>query len=396
MTELEPRLRRLQAQAREWAAEMRPYALEVDRDPDAVTRVAHLPALARVAALQIPPEFNPEPLVLGDQTYYLMSASERVVFFEEGACADLGMMLGSPGGPMSGVVVDALGSQEQKEWFYGRLLLRPTWTFFALSEPEHGSDAANMATRLTPPADPDGPARLNGVKRYVGNAGRAEFGVVFARTGPGPLGFAAVLVDASAPGFATTPVRTIGVRGAGLGEITLDDVELTPDRVLGAHLRPSRRGMAAWLRTFNLLRPAVAVMGVGVARAAYEYVLAERSSLRVAERLRLERMERAIATTRRMLRAAAAAVDHDPSAGHLASAAKATSARLAERVTLAALDFFGPGARLEHPLLDKLVRDAGSVEYMEGTSNIQRLGVFGGLLRGAFPPLQAARLPTES
>jgi acyl-CoA dehydrogenase len=85
----------------------------------------------------------------------------------------------------------------------------------------------------------------------------------------------------------------------------------------------------------------------------------------------------------------AIAVDRDPTQGHLASAAKAGAARLAERVTLAALEFFGPGSRLEHPMLDKLARDARAVEHMEGTTNIQRLIVFGGLIRGGFDPAAA-------
>jgi acyl-CoA dehydrogenase len=388
MIELDRRLSLLQGQAREWAAELRPYSLEVDRDPDTVSRIAHLPGLARLARLWIPAEFNPDPLVVAGHKFYLMSAMERVVFTEAEAWGDLGILLASPGGPMAGVVVHDLGNQQQKEWFYGRLLAKPTWTFFGLTEPDRGSDAANLSTRLDFLSS-GGPARLYGSKRYVGNAVRADMGIVFARTRPGPLGVGAVLVEASDPGFTAEPLRTIGARGAQLGAITLNGVSVEPSRVLGRHLPPTRRGMWGWLRTFNLLRPAVAAMGVGVAQAAYEYVLAERKMLRSAEQQRLERMEGGTTMVRRLVYQAAEAVDSDPAAGHLASAAKVAAARLAERVTLAALDFFGPGARLDHPLLDKLVRDARAVEYMEGTSNIQRLGVFGGVVRGRFPPLRA-------
>ncbi|MER5439004.1 acyl-CoA dehydrogenase [Streptomyces sp. NPDC002790] len=385
MIELDERLTRLQGQAWEWAAEMRPHALAVDEDPERVSEIVDLPGLSRVAALQIPPEYNPDPLLVGGEKYYLMSALERVVFFEEGAWGDLGIMLASPGGPMSGIAVDALGSDAQKEWFFGRLLERPTWTFFALTEPERGSDATNMTTRLDR-AENSEALLLNGAKRYVGNSVRAELGVVFARTGPGPLGLGAVLVERSAPGFSVEPVPTLGVRGAQLGAITLDGVRVAPDEVLGSHLPPTRRGMWAWLRTFNLLRPAVATMGVGVARAAYEYVGEHRGGLRAGERWRLERMGERIETVRQLVRKAAIAVDHNPADGHLASAAKRSAARLAEEVTLEALDFFGPGARLDHPPLEKLARDARAVEYMEGTSNIQRLGIFGGVVRNGFAP----------
>jgi alkylation response protein AidB-like acyl-CoA dehydrogenase len=378
--ELDDRLLRLQGQAREWAAEMRPYALEIDRNPDAIYQHLHLAAMSRVATLQIPPEYNPDPLTIGTHRFYLMGALERVVFFEEGAWGDLGMMLASPGPPMSGVLVAALGDHEQKEWFYGRMLERPTWTFFALTEPERGSDASAMSTRLTPSSD--GGWTLTGAKRYVGNAVRGQLGVVFARTGSGPLGLGAVLVESSAPGFTAEPIATLGLRGAQLGAITLDRVIVPPERMLGRHLSSTRRGMWGWLRTFNLLRPAVATMGVGVARAAYEYVLANRRSFRHDEQDRLDRMARRIEGVRQLTRRAAVAVDKDPADGHLASAAKVCAARLAEEATLEALSFFGVGARLEHPLLDKLARDARGVEYMEGTSNVQRLNLFTTLVQG--------------
>jgi alkylation response protein AidB-like acyl-CoA dehydrogenase len=122
-------------------------------------------------------------------------------------------------------------------------------------------------------------------------------------------------------------------------------------------------------------------MGVGVARGACEYVRANRSRLSGAEQDRLDRLERRIEGVRRLTRRAAVAVDRDPLDGGLPSAAKVRAARLAEDVTLAALPFFGPGARFEHPLLDKLVRDARGVEYMEGTSDVQRLSFIGTAIR---------------
>jgi alkylation response protein AidB-like acyl-CoA dehydrogenase len=382
MTALDGRLRLLQGQAREWAAQIRPHGAAVDRDPDHIAAIAGLPALARVATLQIPPEYNPAPLVIGGEKFHLMSALERVVFFEEWAWGDLGIMLAAPGAPMAGVAVDALGSPAQKEAFYGRLLDRPTWVCFALTEPERGSDATHLETRLERTAD-DGPMLLSGGKHLVGNGVRADLGLVFARTGPGPLGVAAVLVDMAAPGVTTTPMATLGVRAAQLGAIRLDRVEIAPEQVLGTHLRPTRRGMWAWLRTFNLLRPTVATMGVGVARAAHDYVTEHRGVLRADERWRLDRMADRIEAVRRLARDAAAEVDRDPGDGSLASAAKAAAARLAEQVTVAALDFFGPGARLDHPRLDKLARDARAIEFMEGAGNVQRLTVFGGVVRGS-------------
>ncbi|MEU7823707.1 acyl-CoA dehydrogenase family protein [Catellatospora sp. NPDC049133] len=389
MSELDRRLLLLQAEARQWADEMRPHALRVDRDPDAISTLTHLAVLSRLGTLQIPAEYNPRPLLLSGERFYLTSALERVVFLEETAYGDLGITLASPGAPMSGVVVDAMGDPAQKESFFGRLLDRPTWTFFALTEPDRGSDAGHLQCRLERPAD-GGPARLHGDKRYVGNAARADLGVVFARIGGGPLGLGAVLVEAGTPGYSAEPIPTLGVRGAQLAALRLTGVAVPDEQVLGRHLPATRRGALGWLRTFNLLRPVVATMGVGVARAAYEYVLAQRPTARGDAGDRLARMAHDIETVRRLTRRSAEAVDRDADDGHLASVAKVSAARLAERVTVAALQMLGPGARFEHPLLDKLARDARAVEYMEGTSTIQRLGVFKDLLRRGVPPAGAA------
>ncbi|MEO3930175.1 acyl-CoA dehydrogenase family protein [Micromonosporaceae bacterium B7E4] len=379
-TELDDGLLALRRHARGWAAQMAPYSAEVDQDPTAVTRCADLPVYARMATLQIPERYNPAPLVVNGRRYYLASAMEQVVHAEECAAVDLGMTLGAPGAPMAGATVATLGDDKQQEWFFGRLLERVTWTFFALTEPHGGSDAAATTTVLRA-EDGDGLLTLDGAKRYVSNSVRAGLGVVFARTGPGPLALGAALLELPAPGYTAEPIPTIGLRGAQLGAITFDAVQVPPDRVLGRHLPASRRGMLGWLSTLHKLRPVAAAMAVGVARAAYEYVVANRRDLRAGERTDLERIRRRIEGVRQLTWRAALAVDRDPTDGALASAAKVRAVRLAEETTRAALDFCGAGARFDHPALDKLARDACGVEYMEGTGNVQRLGVFGSLTR---------------
>jgi alkylation response protein AidB-like acyl-CoA dehydrogenase len=376
MTELDHRLVALREQISEWAVDLRPAGLELDRDPDAIHRYLDLPAVKYLSTLLIPPESGAPPARVGGHRFYGMASLERAVVLEELAAVDAGMMLASPGASMCGVLIDLLADAEQKEWFYTRLLESPQWTFFALTEPARGSDANGLDTALSPSG------MLSGVKKYVGNAARASMGVVFARTRPGPLGITAVLVETSAPGYSAVPIDTIGLRGARISEITLTDIEITPGRVLGRHLSPAQRGMWACVQTFNRLRPGVAALALGIARAAHEYVLANRIALRRDGQERLDLLGRRINGTRHLIHMAAAAVDARGGDGHLASAAKARACQLAEEATVQALDFFGPGARMEHPLLDKLARDARGVEFMEGTGNMQKLNLFQGLLMG--------------
>ncbi|MGH3265625.1 MAG: acyl-CoA dehydrogenase family protein [Trebonia sp.] len=87
-------------------------------------------------------------------------------------------------------------------------------------------------------------------------------------------------------------------------------------------------------------------------------------------------------SVRHLVRLAAAAVDRDPGDGYRASAAKASAARLAEDATRAVVRMLGPAARFEHPLVDKWVRDARGVEFMEGTRNVHRLAVAQGITSG--------------
>ncbi|GAA2868972.1 acyl-CoA dehydrogenase [Actinoplanes cyaneus] len=372
------RLGLLRDQVRDWAQDLRPYGDALDRDPGVVERLLHLPIMAWSARLQIPAAYNPDPLVLGGETFYLTGSAERTVFCAEVARADLGMMLALPGASMAGTLVSVIGDEAQRAWFYGRLRERPTWTFFGLTEPGGGSDAAALRTRGVTRGDE---VVLTGAKRYVSNAVRAALGVVFFRSGDSPLSVGAALVEAGTPGLRVAPIETIGVRGAQLGAITLDAARIPADRVLGRHRSPVRRGMWGWLRTFNLLRPTVAGMAVGVAWAAYDYAREHRDALSHAGRESLEPTRRRIEAVHRMTVRAAESVDRDPGNGAQASAAKLTAADLAAEVTRDVLGRLGPGARVEHPRLERLARDARALDLMEGTGNVQRLSLATAYLR---------------
>ncbi|WNV84484.1 acyl-CoA dehydrogenase family protein [Umezawaea sp. Da 62-37] len=381
MIQLDDRLLALRAQVREWGADFRALGLALDRDPELIREHFDLPAVRYLSTMGIPPEYGNVPIPIAGNRFYGTLALERAIIMEELSCADVGMLVASPGPLLAGVLIDLLADEQQKDWFYGRMLESPLWTFFALTEPDRGSDAGALSTTVVP-ATADRPALLSGAKRYVGNAARAQLGVVFARTSPGPLGINAVLVENPSTGFHAEALETIGLRGARISAITMDEVEIPPERFLGRHLSPSRRGMWAFVQTFNLLRPGVAAIALGIARAAHEYVITHRTSLRRDECDRLDLLARRIDGARRLVHLAAAAVDARTGDGYLASAAKVRAAQLAHDATQEACTFFGAGARLEHPVLDKLVRDARGMEFIEGTSNMQKLNLFQGLFTG--------------
>jgi acyl-CoA dehydrogenase len=371
----------LRAFARESAGVLRRATLDIDRDPSLVDGV--LAGALPWRHVGMPAEYYPDPPVVCGRPVYLDSCVEQVTVLEELARADAGAVLALPGPAMSGFVVAEMADQRQRERYYGMLAQRPTWTFFGMTEPSHGSDPAGMATNVT-----DG--LLNGVKRFVGNGARARIGVVFARRSAGPLGISAVLIETDRPGFAGVPLETLGLRALQLSELRMRDVPVETGDLLGHHRSATRQGMWAAVRTFNRYRPVVACLALGVAQAAFDYVVDNRRLMRVAQRHVLDGFAERLHGVRALVLAAARSADNDPGDGTLASAAKIRATGLAEEVTTTAVRFFGPGARWEHPLLDKWLRDARAFEFMEGTSNIQRLNLAQGYLNGRLGHAQAA------
>ncbi|MCX4997853.1 acyl-CoA dehydrogenase family protein [Streptomyces longwoodensis] len=388
-THTEAFLGELRSQGREFADLVRTTSLDLDRAPTrAADLLLHGPLPWR-QLMGLPADFADDPLRIAGRPVLLDRCVEQVVVFEELARGDAAAVLALPGPSMSGQVVAELADAEQRERYYRRLAQSPTWTFFGMTEPAHGSDPAGMATVLRPRDDGTGLV-LDGTKRFVGNGARAGLGVVFARRNAGPLGVTAVLVDTDRPGFTATPLETSGLRGLQLSQLDLSAVPVTERDVLGHGRRATRQGMWAATRTFNRFRPVVACFALGVAQAAYDYVLAHRRRLRADESWTMERFAERLVGVRALVLDAARSADRDPGDGTLASAAKIRATRLAEELTLAAVDRFGPGARWDHPLLDKWVRDARAFEFMEGTGNIQRLGVAQGYLHGRLSDDRAA------
>jgi len=390
------RLDELRALARELAAPLRGLALGLDRDPGLCTELLGLLPWRQLMGL--PAAYNQDPIMLRGRPAYLDSCAEQVTAFEELARVDAAAVLALPGPSMSGFAVSQLADEAQSERYFGLLAAEPTWTFFGMTEPARGSDPAGMSTALRPAASGDAMV-LSGVKRFVGNGARAALGVVFARRSPGPLGISAVLLETDRPGFTAVPLDTLGLRGLQLSELRMDAVPIADADLLGRHRSATRQGMWAATRTFNRFRPVVACFALGVAQAAYDYVLEYRCPGHGrsghlcpagADGHVFEELAGRLRATRALVLAAARSADRDPADGTLASAAKIQAVALAEQCTATAVRMLGPGARFDHPSLDKWVRDARAFEYMEGTGNIQRLTLAQGYLQGRLTDVRAA------
>ncbi|MBY0215698.1 acyl-CoA dehydrogenase family protein [Paenibacillus illinoisensis] len=360
---------------RKYAAELREIGLVIDREPERITEFTNLESIRTINRMMIPPEYGGEPIVtVGQERYYGLSCLERVIAIEQLSAGDAGVFLGSPGPSMSSVIISALADPQQKERYYSHFLKGTAWSFFALTEPEKGSDATEIGTRIS--RNGEGRLELNGQKFYIGNGHRASIGLVFAQTNRTPLGIQIVLVDKSIRGFTAKPLDTMGVRGVQLSHLTFDACQLEEHDIIGRHLSPTKRGLWGALQTFHRMRPGVAALALGVAQAAFDYVREQRSFFKEREKLELEQIEMRLHALRSMIRSAAAEIDADVQKGYLASLSKIRAGALAEEATELALDLMGPGSMHEHPLLNKWYRDARAFEFMEGTTSIQKINVF--------------------
>lgn len=377
-------LRALDAYCDEAAREFQAAGTRLDRHPDAIDGLTRLPGVQFLQQALLPAGYrSPSPDVSPGLADLAWSAPGLVILFERYAYGDPGIVLASPGPALSGGVIEAIASPEQYDRYFRRLGSAPTYTFFALTEPEKGSAATELTTSLTPVPDRGG-WMLNGEKCYIGNGTRAQIGVVFCRRARGPWGIEAVLLDTSSPGFSAEPLPMMGLRGARISRLRFDDVHVPRENLLGSHLLPSRRGLHSATRVLYRFRPGIGAMALGCAQASCDYVLLHRSALRRADQLRLEHMLDRVAAARRLIHRVAADLHRGQVNIHQVGAAKMQATNTAEDATLLAAELLGPAALIEHPWLEKICRDVRAFEFMEGTTNVHRLSVFQGLMKGAF------------
>lgn len=129
------------------------------------------------------------------------------------------------------------GTDEQQQRYLPKLASGEWISAFALTEPEAGSDAANVQTTATPTPDGKG-YLLNGQKRWITNGGIAQVLTVMART-PTPDGrdsrITAFLVTPDMPGFQVVEKRMekMGVRGTATGRLAFDNMFVPRENVLG-------------------------------------------------------------------------------------------------------------------------------------------------------------------
>ena len=290
---------------------------------------------------------------------------------------DVGLLLSMPRQGLGNSAIASVASEEQLRRFDG------VWAAMAITEPDCGSDSANIQTTAWLDGDD---YVLNGEKIFVTAGGRCDAVVVWA-TLDKALGRAAIksfVVMKDTPGMTVERLENkLGIRASDTATIRFENCRVPRENLLGT--ADIDQGFAGVMQTFDNTRPLVAAMAVGCARASLELtrdLLAE-AGLHVDYDRPVHLQPAAAATYLAMeadweaaylltLQAAWMADNAQPNSLQ-ASMAKAKAGRTANDITLRCVELTGSLGYSEHELLEKWSRDSKILDIFEGTQQIQQL-----------------------
>jgi glutaryl-CoA dehydrogenase len=270
--------------------------------------------------------------------------------------------------------IDMLGSEEQKQRWLEPMARLDAIGAFALTEPEHGSDAVMLETRARRDG---GDWVLDGRKRWIGNGSIADAVLVWARREEdGDVG--GFIVEKGTPGYEATVMKG----KTALRAVWQADIDLNGVRVPEANRLPGCRAFRDVARVLTVTRYTVAWRALGVALAAFEHALAyatERSQFGrtiATYQLVQDKLSRMAAEITAM-QLLCLRLSHLQEEGRLTSAmaslAKMNHAAKARAVVADARDILGGNGILLENHVARHHADMEAVFTFEGTDSIQSL-----------------------
>ncbi len=293
------------------------------------------------------------------------------------ACASTGVILSVN----NSLVCDPLlkyGSEYIKKEFLTPLAEGKKLGCFGLTEPNAGSDAANLKTTAVKDGDY---YIINGSKIFITNATHADVCLLFAVTDKekGKHGISAFVVDTKTEGFNIGTVEDkLGINASGTAELYFEDMKVPKENLLGEE----GQGYKIALATLDGARVGIAAQGVGLAQAVLD------ECVRYAkERVQFGRpissfqaiqwyladMATNIEAARLLTYKGAACKQNGGRCNKITSMAKVFAAETAMEAARKGVQIFGGYGYMKEYPMERFFRDAKILEIYEGTSEIQRI-----------------------
>ncbi len=274
--------------------------------------------------------------------------------------------------------IEQWGTEEQKQKWLPRLCSAEALGCFGLTEPDTGSDAANLRTRAT---KTDDGWSISGQKMWISLGNFAEVALIFAQTDPDlkHRGLACFLVPTSSDGFTTEEIHgKLGLRASDTAGISLDEVEVGEDAMLGE----IGDGFKVAMTALDKGRLSVAAGCVGICDGCVDASVAystERQQFGVPL-ARFQLVQELIADMivkrdagRMLVWRAADLKDRGLPSTTETSIAKLYATESAVECANAAIQVHGGSGYVDDYPVERYLRDARVTTLYEGTSQIQKL-----------------------
>ncbi|MFT5848830.1 acyl-CoA dehydrogenase [Psychroserpens sp.] len=283
--------------------------------------------------------------------------------------------------------IETYGNEEQKQKYLPKLATGEFIGAFCLSEPEAGSDATSQATTAIDKGDH---YVLNGTKNWITNGGRSDVYLVIAQTDrdKGHKGINAFIVEKGAEGFDIGPKEDkLGIRGSDTHTLQFNDVKVPKENRIGE----DGFGFKFAMKTLSGGRIGIAAQALGIAAGGYELAL-KYSKVRKAFgteicnhqaiAFKLADMYTEIEAARMLVMKAAWDKDQGNNYDMSSAMAKLYASKVAMEQTVEAVQIHGGNGFVKEYHVERLMRDAKITQIYEGTSEIQKMVISRGVIKG--------------
>ncbi|AUC77708.1 acyl-CoA dehydrogenase [Olleya sp. Bg11-27] len=283
--------------------------------------------------------------------------------------------------------LEAYANEEQKQKYLTKLATGESIGAFCLSEPEAGSDATSQKTTAIDMGDH---YVINGTKNWITNGGRSDVYLVIAQTDKEKKhkGINAFIVERGTPGFDIGPKEDkLGIRGSDTHTLQFNDVKVPKENRIGE----DGFGFKFAMKTLSGGRIGIAAQALGIAGGAYELALKyskERKAFGTeicnhqAIAFKLADMYTEIEAARMLVMKAAWDKDQGNNYDMSSAMAKLYASKVAMEQTVEAVQIHGGNGFVKEYHVERMMRDAKITQIYEGTSEIQKIVISRGIIKG--------------